>query len=80
MQSQHVEDYAEAIDDKPRSRKPIAYSMDELNLDAYPEQSPYIEGGPPAYHTHDPYMNNRDYMSTPVASQSSYNANYGAPC
>ena len=78
LQSQHVEDYADAIDDKPRSRKPIAYSMDELNLDQYPEQSPYIESGPPAYHTHDPYMNSRDYMTTP--SQNSYNANYGAPC
>lgn len=77
-----MEDYADAIDDKPRSRKPIAYSMDELNLDAgYQDQSPYIEGGPPAYHTHDPNsLYHRDYMSTPLASQSSYSANYGAPC
>jgi len=69
LQSQHVEDYADAIDDKPRSRKPIQYSMDEMN-EAFDSTLP-MENGPPGYYNTQDY---RDYGTE------SYDRRYGAPC
>ncbi|XP_067941084.1 uncharacterized protein [Watersipora subatra] len=68
--SQHPEDYADALDDKPRSRRPVAYSMDCLN-DSLDAPSDMVLGGPPAYHAHDAYQN---YSSHPDYSS------YGAAC
>lgn len=87
-----MEDYASAIDDKPRSRKPIAYNLDELdNTNSVYDSSVHYDG-PPPYQTHpDNSMYGADY-STMTGTQRAmdygnsdtiprqYGANYGAAC
>ena len=67
-----MDDYAGYIDEMPRSRRGIAYSMDDMG-DSFDDQPDSMTGGPPGYNTHDPSM----YRNYPP--QHDYSS-YGAPC
>jgi len=83
--SQHsVEQYAEVIDDMPRSRKPIALEDMEM-FDDNNVPSVYNEAPPPAYTTDPSYSDMGQYgtaRSIPNYStySPSYGSSYGAAC
>ena len=79
-----MEQYAEVIDDMPRSRKPIALEDMEMFDDNNVPPSMYNEA-PPAYTT-DPGYSDGQYGTVPshhnysTYSPSYHGSNYGAAC